>query len=362
MYVQPPLMSLPSALTIIREELHYSLDPIYDMTEFPAPVELLCCTSVEFENPKSGISVVENRSTTSTPSVGDLSLYANPSIDSNHILAPTPHVVGWVLPPAESYIVRGSTHIDNHDLTWQLRLSEGHSEGSQHSPHMWQGSHYRDLSLPVMDRHVPQAIFDATSTLPQSGPDWNYSYYSPDVNFKPSDIVDDVADTDLESDVTEHESSSYSRPKRSRSNLASLAQLQKWTKPIDLFRYPLSRGYVCRCDQTFVRPEHLRRHIETVHTDQRDYWCKVPQCGKAFTRSDNMRDHYWTHIYLAGRRRGKNAKMSLAELKGILGPHEKRLIGKLRTRLAKHEEKKAKLAKRGEKKAKLSGECIRCLE
>ncbi|KAF2787028.1 hypothetical protein K505DRAFT_219019, partial [Melanomma pulvis-pyrius CBS 109.77] len=58
------------------------------------------------------------------------------------------------------------------------------------------------------------------------------------------------------------------------------------------------RGYVCDglgCGATFVRPEHLRRHVNSKHTDEKNHGCKVDGCKKLFTRGDNLRDHYWTH-------------------------------------------------------------------
>lgn len=87
------------------------------------------------------------------------------------------------------------------------------------------------------------------------------------------------------------------------------------------------------CDHHFSRPEHLSRHIRTVH-GTKHHVCKVPQCQRGFTRSDNLRDHYWTHIF-SRRRIGRNAKMTLQQLNLILGPEERELVLKLRGKLLK---------------------------
>jgi len=90
------------------------------------------------------------------------------------------------------------------------------------------------------------------------------------------------------------------------------------------------------CTTAFVRPEHLRRHVRSKHTDVKDYRCIVPGCGtSAFSRGDNLRDHYWTHLQRGGRA-GKNKKYTLQELKGFLGPKERKLIRKLKHKLQQH--------------------------
>ncbi|CAN9120598.1 unnamed protein product [Alternaria alternata] len=58
----------------------------------------------------------------------------------------------------------------------------------------------------------------------------------------------------------------------------------------------------------------------------------VMKLGKHFSRGDNLRDHYWTHLQRGGRN-GKNDKMSLPELKAFLGPKEKLLVKRLKTKL-----------------------------
>jgi hypothetical protein len=95
------------------------------------------------------------------------------------------------------------------------------------------------------------------------------------------------------------------------------------------------------CSQRFVRPEHLRRHVKTVHGNERLYICKVPDCLRPFSRGDNLREHYWTHLKRGGRA-GKNRKMDFPELKAILGSKERKLAKRLREKLSKQRGKQMK--------------------
>jgi hypothetical protein len=84
------------------------------------------------------------------------------------------------------------------------------------------------------------------------------------------------------------------------------------------------------CGRSFVRIEHLRRHVSTVHGNSRTM-CKVPRCRKSFSRCDNLYEHYWTHVYLG--RPGRNRKLSLMELEEILGSRDKRIFRILKDRM-----------------------------
>jgi hypothetical protein len=64
-------------------------------------------------------------------------------------------------------------------------------------------------------------------------------------------------------------------------------------------------------------------------------------CPRLFSRGDNLRDHYWTHVNRGGRA-GKNIKMSLTELKTILGPKEKLLVKRLKMKLHNNQAKQIK--------------------
>ncbi|KAI0218017.1 hypothetical protein L0F63_007056 [Massospora cicadina] len=49
------------------------------------------------------------------------------------------------------------------------------------------------------------------------------------------------------------------------------------------------------CGKLFKRTEHLKRHLNTVHTDFKPFVCRHPQCHKRFSRSDNLSQHLRTH-------------------------------------------------------------------
>jgi uncharacterized Zn-finger protein len=78
--------------------------------------------------------------------------------------------------------------------------------------------------------------------------------------------------------------------------------------------------------------------VKSKHTGKREYGCQIPGCGTMFSRGDNLRDHYWTHLHRGGRA-GKNKKYTLPQLKEILGSKEKKLVRKLRQKLRDHVEK-----------------------
>ena len=48
------------------------------------------------------------------------------------------------------------------------------------------------------------------------------------------------------------------------------------------------------CDRKFVRAGHYDRHMR-VHTGEKPYICLHPTCGKTFSRSDNMMQHFKCH-------------------------------------------------------------------
>jgi hypothetical protein len=73
------------------------------------------------------------------------------------------------------------------------------------------------------------------------------------------------------------------------------------------------------CVQSFARVEHLRRHIKSVHSGF-SVSCKVPRCTKSFSRSDNLYDHYYTHIDVE--KPGRNQRLSVYELGQILGSQD----------------------------------------
>lgn len=156
------------------------------------------------------------------------------------------------------------------------------------------------------------------------------------------------SDDDSDDSVSE---SSYSQIEAQTSRLRTKSRIprtrvDRWTVAVPQFPQTNVRAFLCReqgCDRTFQRPEHLRRHYKSVHCAERPFGCKIHGCTKPFSRGDNLRDHYWTHLERGGRK-GQNSKYTLAQLKAMLGPREKRLVKKLRDKLIKHE-KREKLKK-----------------
>ncbi|KAF9516593.1 hypothetical protein BS47DRAFT_1249949, partial [Hydnum rufescens UP504] len=59
-----------------------------------------------------------------------------------------------------------------------------------------------------------------------------------------------------------------------------------------------SRSYICKvngCGKCFQRGEHLKRHIRSIHTNEKPYKCNHPGCGKDFSRRDNLFQHTSIH-------------------------------------------------------------------
>ncbi|KAH8731655.1 hypothetical protein GQ44DRAFT_767506 [Phaeosphaeriaceae sp. PMI808] len=273
---------------------------------------------------------------------------------------PMYQMIDHSIPLVGDYAARDSSYMHNSELTWSQQFAETEANNVQLPPphlpaSMWNGSSYGGPPLPPMDYYVQPSTSGVTTSFIEPASEYNSAHnFSDSAPFRACD-TDDVttgSDSDSDSSGDGYESSSYGQRKDSRSSLGSkqkeslttpVLKLGRWSMITDPLTQPEQRHYACPlrdtpdakgrlCGQRFVRPEHLRRHIKTVHGDERNYCCKVPQCGRAFSRGDNLRDHYWTHLHRGGRR-GKNDKMSLADLKIILGPKEKKLLRRLKQRL-----------------------------
>lgn len=57
----------------------------------------------------------------------------------------------------------------------------------------------------------------------------------------------------------------------------------------------LFRCMVAGCGKCFLRGEHLKRHVRSIHTHDKPYKCAVPLCGKSFSRRDNLVQHLKIH-------------------------------------------------------------------
>ncbi|KZT73427.1 hypothetical protein DAEQUDRAFT_662739 [Daedalea quercina L-15889] len=58
------------------------------------------------------------------------------------------------------------------------------------------------------------------------------------------------------------------------------------------------RTYMCEvdgCGKCFARGEHLKRHVRSIHTNEKPHKCPVPGCGKEFSRHDNLGQHMRVH-------------------------------------------------------------------
>ncbi|KAJ7598878.1 hypothetical protein C8J56DRAFT_815127 [Mycena floridula] len=59
------------------------------------------------------------------------------------------------------------------------------------------------------------------------------------------------------------------------------------------------RRYLCTvegCGKCFVRGEHLKRHIRSLHTNETPHLCPQIGCGKTFSRRDNLAQHAKVHL------------------------------------------------------------------
>ncbi|KAL5115676.1 hypothetical protein ACEQ8H_006388 [Pleosporales sp. CAS-2024a] len=258
-------------------------------------------------------------------------------------------VVDQQMTSVPPYTARQESYISGQDLAWQQHVS-GASTWHTGLP-VWHGNNDENHHMPWFGNHVQTLPDSQVDTFPQASMEL---HTGPGNIISPRPSVTDSEKTskDSDSDNSAHEDEGRShRGTREGScwsigsadahaDGARILKLGRWSTTNEPFSRLPQRQYLCGqiehventerlCEKTFQRPEHLRRHIRTVHGKKRNYVCKVPSCGRAFSRGDNLRGHYWTHLEHGGRA-GKNEKLTLDELKAILGSKEKDLLRRLK--------------------------------
>jgi hypothetical protein len=241
---------------------------------------------------------------------------------------------------------------DNSELNWPSNISGAGADDSLFPPqHLLQQSVLPSQPCEdVTPSPSPTSGYDINFSMsnipppaPQAGLPYHYEPESACATIRLPDVStpsSSSGNSDTDSSDSEYKGSTSTSGQRrvSRANLGPNHSKPHVINIMDLYSPPPARPHVCPrvdlgCVKRFARPENVRRHIITVHGDKRDHRCKVPKCAtKPFSRGDNLRDHYWSHLERGGRN-GTNDKMSLAKLKEILGPKESKLIKKLELRL-----------------------------
>ncbi|KAI4681222.1 uncharacterized protein J4E88_005729 [Alternaria novae-zelandiae] len=148
----------------------------------------------------------------------------------------------------------------------------------------------------------------------------------------PSDAGHSDKESDSESEDSESDDeaslhgSSYSSSRRSGAN-ANVMKLGKWGE--NPASYPLHHTL----DTTrIILESHALKDSNDRNTFDATSGLSMAMTGAISAKGDNLRDHYWTHVNRGGRA-GKNNKMSIPELKAILGPKERPLIRRLKMKL-----------------------------
>lgn len=292
----------------------------------------------------SSMSTLESKMSQSCIGQSALSLHHLQELPISHRSSGTVSQFNWIV---------------NTGNAWYQQCTEGHTWANQPFLSAWGSHSHTGLLFPSAEHCFPP-IINSTVPLCSQFKEVQYpsGHLSDSASFRQApnaaiDMSDSSRASDPESDESDDDNESarpITRPKhRGMQSLSSVLKLGKLSMAVQPCNQSEQRHYFCpfsskvdpngnTCSQRFVRPEHLRRHVKTVHGTDRDYTCKVPGCNKAFSRGDNLRDHYWTHLNHGGRA-GRNDKMSLVELKAILGPKERMLVKRLKMKLKKQKDR-----------------------
>ncbi|KAH9869890.1 hypothetical protein J1614_006811 [Plenodomus biglobosus] len=217
----------------------------------------------------------------------------------------------------------------------------------------WPNDIYPGLPLPATEPFVSSipVIAPPAFSLPSTSTSHSTTnhLFATAPRFQSNEADSDTSDSESEASNTDihepgrtpnsHTTPHFTITKWDLSSTPPYTRQQSHPFPCPLTGHLDTRGKLCTAN--FARPEHCRRHVKTVHGAAREYHCKVPRCERAFSRGDNLRDHYWTHLQRGGRV-GKNDKMTLEELREVLGRGERRLVRRLRVKMERLRERQGR--------------------
>ena len=109
----------------------------------------------------------------------------------------------------------------------------------------------------------------------------------------------------LESDPTSNIHCHWIGCKAKQMDFLTPADLHRHTLTYHLQRCPWPS---CRTRNAFRRRCDLNRHIESVHSGRRRFVCEVPDCRRAFARSDKLTAHKKVHGMRSERRKAEAEK------------------------------------------------------